>query len=165
MHPSCAVAPTPTQIESPWLRRAAKLAAAYRKALQPRLLVPIGLGCLIGVYNRVTGDTAPVLYSGCLLLGFLSYKLALITKLVSDLAPKVGVGGCCVRGVLRSSKIVVCTLRCVWDCRPLEVCLCAFSRQHFRLNVPHLSPLPTCLYNTPPVFKHNHPQRAVLHGC
>lgn len=79
------------QIENSLLRRAAKVKAAYQKALQPRLLVLVGLGVLVGVYDRVTGETLPVLYSGCLLLGFLSYKLALITKLVSDLAPKVGV--------------------------------------------------------------------------
>lgn len=79
----------PTQIENPLLRRAAKLKAAYQKALSPRLLVPVGLGLLIGVYNRVTGDTMPVLLSGCLLLGFLSHKVALVIKLVDDLSPKV----------------------------------------------------------------------------
>jgi len=78
------------QIENPLLRRAAKVKAAYQKALQPRLLVLVGLGVLVGVYDRVTGEPLPVLYSGCLLLGFLSYKLALVTKLVSDLSPKVG---------------------------------------------------------------------------
>lgn len=72
------------------LRRAAKLTAAYQKALSPRLLVPVALGCLIGIYGRVTGEPLPTVYIGCLLLGFLSYKGALITKLVSDLSPKVG---------------------------------------------------------------------------
>jgi hypothetical protein len=78
-----------SQIENPLLRRAAKVAAAYQKALSPRLLVPVALGCLIGIYNKATGEPLPLLYSGCLLLGFLSYKVALVTKLVADLSPKV----------------------------------------------------------------------------
>lgn len=81
-----------TQIENPLLRRAAKLKAAYQKALSPRLLVPVALGVFLGIYNRATGEPLPLLYTGCLLLGFLSYKGALITKLVADLSPKVGWG-------------------------------------------------------------------------
>eukprot|EP00878_Enallax_costatus_P037279 GHUV01042097.1.p1 GENE.GHUV01042097.1~~GHUV01042097.1.p1 ORF type:complete len:207 (+),score=71.64 GHUV01042097.1:1019-1639(+) len=76
------------KIENPWLRKAAKLKAAYQKALQPRLLVPVALGCFVGVYGRVTGEPLDLVYSGCLLLGFLSYKAALVVKLVDDLTPK-----------------------------------------------------------------------------
>lgn len=54
--------------------------------------MPVALGIFLGVYNRVTGEPLPLLYTGCLLLGFLSYKGALITKLVADLSPKVGCG-------------------------------------------------------------------------
>ncbi|KAF8066269.1 hypothetical protein HT031_002592 [Scenedesmus sp. PABB004] len=76
------------KIEAPLLRRAAKLAAAYRAALRPRLLVPAGLGLALGVYGRLAGHPAELLYSGCLLLGFLSYKGALVVKLIDDLTPK-----------------------------------------------------------------------------
>jgi hypothetical protein len=72
-----------------WLRRAAKVAAAYRKALNARLLLPASLGLLLAGYDAVAGERLPLLYTGCLLLGFLSYKGALITKLVIDLSPKV----------------------------------------------------------------------------
>lgn len=68
--------------------------------------MPVALGCLIGVYGRATGDPLPTLYSGCLLLGFLSYKVALITKLVSDLTPKVGAA---VRGSQAALAWILCT--------------------------------------------------------
>jgi hypothetical protein len=34
-------------------------------------------------------EQLPLLYSGCLLLGFFSHKVALVVKLVDDLSPKV----------------------------------------------------------------------------
>lgn len=126
----------PTQIESPLLRRAAKLKAAYQNALSPRLLVPVGLGVLIGVYNRVSGDTMPVLLSGCLLLGFLSHKVALVIKLVDDLSPKVGNPACRlllvgdVTLVVASMPTCNCGVCCVWSGRVLYLLfLCAVSIQ------------------------------------
>ena len=71
------------------LRRAAKLGAAYQAALRPRLLVPASLGLLVGVAGALNGGPLPPVYQGSLLLGFLSYKAALIVKLVDDLTPKV----------------------------------------------------------------------------
>eukprot|EP00775_Hariotina_reticulata_P010099 gene10099-10255_t len=69
------------KIENVLLRRAAKLKAAYQAALKPRLLVPVGLGLLIAVYNAVADEQLPLVYSGCLLLGFFSHKVALVVKL------------------------------------------------------------------------------------
>ncbi|WIA14050.1 hypothetical protein OEZ86_012570 [Tetradesmus obliquus] len=77
------------KIENVLLRRAAKVKAAYQKSLNPRLLVPAGLGLLVGVANKVAGENGlDLVYPGCLLLGFLSYKGALIVKLIDDLTPK-----------------------------------------------------------------------------
>eukprot|EP00879_Flechtneria_rotunda_P022186 GHRR01023409.1.p1 GENE.GHRR01023409.1~~GHRR01023409.1.p1 ORF type:complete len:275 (+),score=79.98 GHRR01023409.1:404-1228(+) len=76
------------KIQNVLLRRAAKVKAAYQAALQPRLLVPVGLACLIGIYNAVSEEPLPLVYTGCFLLGFLSHKAALIVKLVDDLTPK-----------------------------------------------------------------------------
>jgi len=87
--------PRPPQIENPLLRRLTKLVAAYRAALRPRLLVPVGLAALVGLYNLLADEPLPLVYEGCALGGFLSYKLALIFKLVDDLTPKVNVGTCC----------------------------------------------------------------------
>jgi hypothetical protein len=42
------------QIENVLLRRAAKVKAAYQKSLNPRLLVPAGLGLLVGIANKVS---------------------------------------------------------------------------------------------------------------
>lgn len=79
---------TSYQIENPWLRRAAKLAAAYRAALRPRLLVPVGLAAAIGAWNRLSGAPLPLLYEGCIAGGFLAYKGALLAKLLDELLPK-----------------------------------------------------------------------------
>ncbi|KAG2443532.1 hypothetical protein HXX76_001884 [Chlamydomonas incerta] len=78
------------EIENGGLRLAAKLLAAWRQALNGRLLVPVGLAVLAAAYNRVAGPEAQLdlLHQGCLLGGFLSYKLALLIKLVDELTPK-----------------------------------------------------------------------------
>lgn len=47
--------PAPPQIDNVWLRRAAKLLAAYSQALRPRLLVPVALAVLAAAYNRAVG--------------------------------------------------------------------------------------------------------------
>jgi len=67
--------------------------AAYRAALRPRLLVPVGLACGVGVWNALSDAPLPLLYEGCLLGGFLAYKGALLTKLLQELLPKVRGGG------------------------------------------------------------------------
>lgn len=67
---------------------AAKLAAAYRHALQPRLLVPVALAATLAGVAAVAGGPVERLDAGCLLLGFLCYKGGLLGKLWEDLAPK-----------------------------------------------------------------------------
>jgi hypothetical protein len=52
-HDCCAPVYCVLQIENVLLRRAAKVKAAYQKSLNPRLLVPVGLGLLIGIANKV----------------------------------------------------------------------------------------------------------------
>ncbi|GLI61890.1 hypothetical protein VaNZ11_004402 [Volvox africanus] len=78
------------KIENTLLRRAAKVGCAYRQALQPRLLVPVSLAGLSAAYNQIAGPDGALdlLHQGCLLGGFLSYKLALLIKLVDELTPK-----------------------------------------------------------------------------
>ncbi|KAI8476345.1 MAG: hypothetical protein J3K34DRAFT_401981 [Monoraphidium minutum] len=76
------------KIENPSLRQAAKVFAAYRAALRPRLLVPVGLAAAVAAYNAIADDPIPLLYSGCMLGGFLAYKGALLTKLLNELLPK-----------------------------------------------------------------------------
>jgi hypothetical protein len=56
------------QIENVLLRRAAKVKAAYQKSLNPRLLVPVGLGLLTGIANKVR-----CWYHVMLLCGLLCY--------------------------------------------------------------------------------------------
>ncbi|PNH00832.1 Heat shock protein 7, chloroplastic [Tetrabaena socialis] len=78
------------RVEGTLLRRLAKAGCAYRQALNRRLLVPVVLVLLATAYNRSVGPEASIdlLHEGCLLLGFLSYKLALVVKLVDELSPK-----------------------------------------------------------------------------
>lgn len=77
------------KIEVPLLRGAAKVVAAYRQALKPRLLVPVALATCMGLYNALAPEPLETLYEGCLLLGFLTYKFGLVSKVVDDLMPKV----------------------------------------------------------------------------
>eukprot|EP00891_Asterochloris_glomerata_P008561 jgi/Astpho2/8561/fgenesh1_pg.00125_%23_51_t len=55
-------------------RSLAIAAAAYRAALRPRLLVPIGLAAAMWAFNHQTDGALSLRDEGCLLLGFLSYK-------------------------------------------------------------------------------------------
>ena len=79
------------RIDSPLLRNLAKVGIGYRYSLNPRLLIPIGLAMGCFAYNRVLGSETPLglVEEGCLLGGFLGYKVALITKVYDDLKPKV----------------------------------------------------------------------------
>ena len=78
---------------SPLLRKVKVLGAAYWHALaNPRLGVVVALGAAVGAGGAVAGRPAgepPLLEAGCLLLGFLSYKVALLLELWDDLKPKV----------------------------------------------------------------------------
>ncbi|KAG2452284.1 hypothetical protein HYH02_003308 [Chlamydomonas schloesseri] len=78
------------EIDNAALRNVAKLLAAWRQALNGRLLVPVGLAVAGAGYNALAGPEAQLdlLHQGCLLGGFLSYKLALLIKLVDELTPK-----------------------------------------------------------------------------
>lgn len=76
------------KVENTLGRRVAKLGAAYYHALRPRLLVPVSLALLVWGFEQASGMEVPLLYKGCLLAGFLSYKGALVVKLVQDLTPK-----------------------------------------------------------------------------
>lgn len=79
------------RIDSPMLRNLAKVGVGYSYSLNPRLLIPTGLALGCFAYNSVFGDEAPLglVEEGCLLGGFLGYKIALITKVYDDLKPKV----------------------------------------------------------------------------
>jgi hypothetical protein len=49
----------------------------------------VGLAVTIFVYNRLADEPLALVYQGCVLGGFLSYKAALIVKLIDELTPKV----------------------------------------------------------------------------
>lgn len=72
------------------LRWITKLGYAYRSSLNPRLLVPITLVLLTGLWNQKFADDyhLGIVEQGCLIGGFLSYKIALILKLYDDLKPR-----------------------------------------------------------------------------
>jgi hypothetical protein len=50
------------QVENPTLRKAAKLAAAYSHALQPRLLVMVALAALVAGLNKVLDPPLDLLH-------------------------------------------------------------------------------------------------------
>lgn len=64
------------KIELPMLRSLAQLAAALRQSLQPRLAVVVAMAASVAWYNQAFPETPlPTFYEGCVLLGFLSYKV------------------------------------------------------------------------------------------
>jgi hypothetical protein len=70
-------------------RNLAKIGAAYKQALTPRLLVPVGLIAAAAAWNQLLPDyTLSLVDQGCMLGGFLSYKIALILKIYDDLKPR-----------------------------------------------------------------------------
>lgn len=78
-------------VEPAAARGVAKLFAAYQQALNPRLLVPVGLLGLAAAWNSVAPGPEwqlGVVDQGCMLGGFLSYKAALLLKLYDDLKPR-----------------------------------------------------------------------------
>lgn len=77
--PMLMVAPLAGQVEPKLARWAAKLLAAYRTALQPRLLVLPALLAAAAAYNAVAGPEGQLglVEQGCLVGGFLSWKVRL----------------------------------------------------------------------------------------
>ncbi|KAL4439962.1 hypothetical protein ABPG75_002963 [Micractinium tetrahymenae] len=78
------------KVEPQLARWAAKLFAAYRTALQPRLLVLPALLAAAAAYNAAAApeDQLGLVEQGCLLGGFLSWKVALVLKIYEDLKPR-----------------------------------------------------------------------------
>eukprot|EP00884_Botryococcus_braunii_P022578 jgi/Botrbrau1/9003/Bobra.0148s0106.1 len=76
------------QVEQQPLRTVAIGFAAYRHALQPRLLMLILLGAGVGAYNNFAADPLPPVVDLSLFVGFLSYKVALLLVMWDDLKPK-----------------------------------------------------------------------------
>ena len=76
-------------IEPALPRKIAKLFAAYRNSLNPRLLIPVGLVAGSTAWNAAFPDF-PIggVEEGCLFGGFLSYKIALVLKIYDDLKPR-----------------------------------------------------------------------------
>ena len=73
-----------TSTAYPWQQAPAHCAAIFnstlllcRAALRPRLLVPIGLAAAMWAFNQQTDGALSLRDEGCLLLGFLSYKVRL----------------------------------------------------------------------------------------
>lgn len=76
-------------VEPALARNAAKLGAAYRQALNPRLLVPAGLLGACAAWNAAFPEfPLGVVEAGCALGGFWSYKVALVLKVYDDLKPR-----------------------------------------------------------------------------
>jgi hypothetical protein len=71
-------------------RAVAKLIAAYRHALSPRLLIPAALIAGAAAWNAAAApaDQIGLLEQGCALGGFASYKVALLLKTYDDLKPR-----------------------------------------------------------------------------
>lgn len=63
-------------------------AAAYRAALRPRLLVPVGLAAGVWACNFSGLHTVTQTEEGCLVLGFLSFKAALLLNVWYVLKPR-----------------------------------------------------------------------------
>ncbi|DBA93920.1 hypothetical protein WJX82_005828 [Trebouxia sp. C0006] len=62
--------------------------AAYRAGLRARLLVPVGLGACVWACNQSGLHTVTRVEEGCLILGFLSFKAALLLNVWDSLKPK-----------------------------------------------------------------------------
>lgn len=76
-------------VEPQFARTLAKIGAAYKMSFNPRLLVLIGLLGACTAWNANFPDMKlGMVEQGCLLGGFLSYKIALILKIYDDLKPR-----------------------------------------------------------------------------
>lgn len=68
------------------------LVVTLRSCSQLCAQVPISLGVGIALFNKYSGDHLTLTEEGSLVLGFLSYKLALFSKIYDDLRPRFGAG-------------------------------------------------------------------------
>jgi hypothetical protein len=76
-------------VEPQFARTLAKIGAAYRMSFNPRLLVLIGLLSGCAAWNANFPDMQLNMVDvGCVLGGYLSYKVALILKIYDDLKPR-----------------------------------------------------------------------------
>jgi len=79
------------QIEPKFMRTLAKIGIGYRYSLNPRLLLLIGLACSCAAWNALqpVEQQIGLVEEGCLLGGFLGYKISLFLKVYDDLKPKI----------------------------------------------------------------------------
>lgn len=73
-------------------RALAMVAAGYRQAMRPRLLIPITLFASFTVYRQLYEQRLGLIEAGALLAGFLSFKAALLLVLWDDNKPTLGMG-------------------------------------------------------------------------
>jgi hypothetical protein len=79
------------RIDSSFFRNLAKIGVGYRYSLNPRLLIPCSLALACFAYNSThdVSEQIGLVEEGCLIGGFLGYKVSLFTKIYDDLKPKV----------------------------------------------------------------------------
>lgn len=65
----------------------------------PLTYLPTGLAAAMAAFNRLTDNSLDTLHEGCLLLGFLSYKVPLILRIADDNLPKVLPDACRAKSV------------------------------------------------------------------
>lgn len=80
---------TAEALEQPVAKFFAKLIAGYRQSLTPRLLIPVGLVAGCAAWNTLVPEfQLSIVDEGCMLGGFLSFKIALVLKIYDDLKPR-----------------------------------------------------------------------------
>jgi len=111
-------------VEPQLARWVAKLFAAYRTALTPRLLVLPGMLALLAAYNATAApeDQLGLVEQGCLVGGFLSWKVRLSFQKV--LAPRFArsvlcwhCGACC--AARQACAVLCCAVLC---CAVMVLC-------------------------------------------
>lgn len=78
------------EIEVAFARNLSKLGAAYKQAARARLLLPVALAAGCSVWNAINPDAQiGIVEEGCLIGGFLGYKISLFLKIYDDLKPRL----------------------------------------------------------------------------
>jgi len=78
------------RVDDTVLRTLNKVVVGLGYSLNARLLIPVGLVAGCALYNAVAGEGGlSLVEEGCMIGGFLGYKVALVTKVYDDLKPKV----------------------------------------------------------------------------
>ena len=78
------------RVDDTVLRTLNKIVVGLGYSLNARLLIPVGLVAGCALYNGVAGEGGlSLVEEGCMVGGFLGYKVALVTKVYDDLKPKV----------------------------------------------------------------------------